>query len=452
MDYAIVPADVGTQEASVWVGAIGDDAEPLPDMWIEDRASGTRWPVSGWERWREPGGTRSVRHRTVQLTGLTSSTRYALALRSSGQLQAQGDITTLPDTLPGPGEQPFIILLGSCFCRAQDASGRVGQAVASLPAGAKPTIKFLVGDQVYLDSPWYRFIQPWPHDALARGFFDQYAQTWTQSGDAQGFNHLLRSGGTYFGSDDHEFWNNAPFPASFNVNTWTEAGRTAWWTSALELYRAFQTNRSRSTFKVGSLDFLLLDTRLNRDPYRQAFLSDDDFAAFEQWVDGLTGPGVLVVGQPVFAERAGLRGYIADWRLPDFEQYRELCRVLLASRQSIVVLTGDVHYGRIASARLRSGADLVEIIASPMALVNRVAGGMWSAAPFRFPATALEGIAGVDVRTDGGWNRLSNHFVTLEFNDKAGGVQIRVRAWDTQPPVTAADSAVLAEITLKRNL
>jgi hypothetical protein len=452
MDFAVVPTDVGTEDAVIWVGAIGDDSVDPADVWLEHRASGARWQVTGWDRWQEPDGPRSLRYRRVLLAGLAPATRYAFHLRVVGQGRAEADVTTLPTTLPGLQEPPFIVLLGSCFCRAQDANGRVGRTVARLPGGARPTVKFLVGDQVYLDSPWYRFTYPRSSDDLARGFFDQYVHTWTQTGDAQGFNHLLRSGATYFCSDDHEFWNNAPFASSFAVKTWTEGGRRAWWNTASALYRAFQTTSSRAAFHVGALEFLVLDTRFKRDRNRQAFLSAADFAAFQAWVAGLSGPGVVVLGQPIFADRAGMRGNIADWNLPDFAQYRDLCRVLLSSPQSVMVLTGDVHYGRIASATLPSGADLVEIIASPMALVDRSAGGRWNSAPQRFPAMPLEGIASVAVRTDAGWNRFANHFVTLEFNDKAGGVRLRIRAWETEPSGTRGGSTVLAELTLKRNV
>ena len=452
MDYAVVPMDVGTQDAVIWVGGIGGDAEDQRDVWLEHPASGTRWPVSTWERWEEPNELRGPGHGKVQLSGLAAATHYALCLRVDGQIRAQADVTTLPAALPGLEEPPFIVLLGSCFCRAQDASGRVGRTLSQLPAGAKPTVKFLVGDQVYLASPWYRFIHPWSNRELARSFFDKYAEAWTQSGDMQGFSHLLRSGATYFCSDDHEFWNNAPFPTIYAVNTWTDAGRNAWWNTAASLYRAFQTDRSRSAFNVGNLQFLMLDTRLNRDRQKQAFLSPADFDALETWVNSLTRPGMLVLGQPVFADLAGFRGNLTDWRLPDFEQYRSLCRLLLSSRQSIAVLTGDVHYGRIASATLPSGAELVEIIASPMALVDKLSGGRWTPAPSRFPAMPLEGVASVEVRTDAGWNRFANHFVTLEFNERAGGVRLRVRAWETEPAGTVASSTVLAELTLKRNV
>jgi len=452
MDYALVPADVGTATANIWVGGIAAAPADPSDAWLEHPASGARWPVGAWDEWRAPDGNALLRFRRLSLTGLQPSTTYALQLRVGGQIQSRGEVTTLPAALPSLNEPPFIVLLGSCFCRLQDASGRVGRTFMQLPGGARPSVKFLVGDQVYLDSPWYRFTVLRSIDTLARGFFDHYLQTWMQEGDVQGFNQLLRAGGTYFCADDHEFWNNAPFASSFAVNTWTDGRRTAWWNTAQALYHAFQTTRSRATFRVGLLEFMLLDTRVNRDRQRGAFVAAGDFAAFEAWVNGLTAPGVLVLGQPIFANPAGFAGHIADWNLPDFAQYRDLCRVLLNSRQSIVVLTGDVHYGRIASATLRSGAELVEVIASPMALVDRSAGGKWNAAPGQFPAVAIEGLAGVAVRTDAGWNRFANHFITLELNESGGGVRVRVRAWETEPPDTSSGSATLAEFTLKRNV
>jgi hypothetical protein len=302
MDYAVVPAEVGTHDARIWVGGIVDSAADPADVWLEHQASGTRWPVDGWDRWQEPDGARSLRHQRVHLTGLAQSTRYPLELRVAGQVRAHADTTTLPAALPGLNDPPFIVLLGSCFCRAQDASGRVGRTLAQLPGGAKPTVNFLVGDQVYLDSPWYRFTYPRSNDALARGFFDQYV--------SPGPSRATRRGSITF-SD--------PVPRT-SVPTTTSSGTTRrspaaspripgrMANAAQALYRAFQTTGSRVAFRVGELEFMLLDSRLNRDRDRQAFLSPVDFAAFESWIAGLTGPGVLVLGQPVFADRAGIRG------------------------------------------------------------------------------------------------------------------------------------------------
>jgi hypothetical protein len=202
---------------------------------------------------------------------------------------------------------------------------------------------------------------------------------------------------------------------------------------------------------VGQLSVLMIDTRLNRLPDRSALMSAADFAAFETWVSNLTSPGILIVGQPIFAPPSGLKGNIADWNFPDFAQYADICRVLLASRQTIIVLTGDVHYGRVASATLPSGAELVEIVSSPLALVNPAAGGKWEAAPRRFPSVPIPRLASIPVTTDNTWRRFANHFVTLELNDSGGGLCVVVRTWETEPPAAAISTTTVAERIFRRN-
>ena len=55
------------------------------------------------------------------------------------------------------------------------------------------------------------------------------------------------------------------------------------------------------------------------------------FEALRAWVHGLPGPGALVLGQPIFTAEAGLKGYIADWGLPDYHQYRDLVALLAST-------------------------------------------------------------------------------------------------------------------------
>ena len=172
----------------------------------------------------------------------------------------------------------------------------------------------------------------------------------------------------------------------------------------------------------------------------------------EEWIRSLRGPAMLVIGQPIFAKTAGVRGNVADWNLPDFTQYARLCKALLASKQSIVIVTGDVHYGRVATARLASGAELIEIISSPMALVDRSSGGSWSDAPASFPHAVIPGVARVQVRTVSTWKRYANHFVTLELNQRGSGVNLRVRTWETEPADGIPGGMVVAERMLKRVL
>jgi len=373
-----------------------------------------------------------VRHREIQITNLQPRQRYNLQLLFEGQSVAQADVTTLPTEMP-TDQKPFTVLLGTCFSHHQDPGGNVGKTFAALPTIARPDVKLLAGDQVYLDEPWYKFASNFNREELHASFLDAYAGTWGQGrgfGSGQGFAQLLSSGANYFSSDDHEFWNNAPSFVAFARNTWTQSGRDEWWKAASSLYRTFQMKKPLTRFDVQPVSFLIVDTRVNRDDSRTNFLSPSTEAEVETWVAGLKGPGVMVVGQPILQTvRGWIKGTFTDWNLPDFEQYDNLVHILAKSQQSIIILTGDVHFGRIARARLPSGKELIEIISSPMALVHESARGTWAEAPDRFPSKAGTGLARSDVSTEQRLKATDAHFLTLEFTRRGPGVNLRLRYW-----------------------
>jgi hypothetical protein len=151
-----------------------------------------------------------------------------------------------------------------------------------------------------------------------------------------------------------------------------------------------------------------------------------------QWIQNLSGPGVLVVGQPIFRDKTGrLQGTFGDWNLPDYDQYGQLAPLLAQSTHSIVILSGDVHYGRIAWCSPTSAGELIEVISSPMSLVDKKAEGAWEKAPSLFPPFALPGVVRAQVHTlaKETFSPIDSHFLTLEF--AATGAQIRmvVRLW-----------------------
>ena len=101
---------------------------------------------------------------------------------------------------------------------------------------------------------------------------------------------------------------------------------------------------------------------------------------------GLQGVGVVVIGQPIFSAKAGFfASRFADKNLPNYKQYEDVARILSRTQRSIIVLTGDVHYGRVASCNLGPNVSIYEIISSPTALVNPAVGGKWDAPPGNFP-------------------------------------------------------------------
>ena len=93
-----------------------------------------------------------------------------------------------------------------------------------------------------------------------------------------------------------------------------------------------------------------------------------------------------------------------------------------------MVITGDVHYGRVARCNLRSGAELIEIIASPLSLVDKNAEGNWKAAPKVFPSFELPGMPKTPIVTEP-FKTNRAHFLSLEFVSHGAGAILRVRFW-----------------------
>jgi hypothetical protein len=283
---------------------------------------------------------------------------------------------------------------------------------------------------VYLDDPATHFLwHTHDKDELLAEHFTNYTRTWLQEGVGGGFRGFLQDGANYFSSDDHEFWNNAPSWASLIRDSWTAEGRENWMGVALSLYEAFQTDKTFTTFDIGNLSFFIADTRMKRSADQTTFMQAGDIAALEAWVGRLRGLGVLVIGQPVLSGKAGWSGNLTDWNLPDYTQYGDLVRALDRTQHSILILTGDVHYGRVARCQLRPEVELIEVISSPTSLVNKLVGGKWNAAPPRYPAFDVPGTSGRLVNTDANFTLTDNHFLTLGFSAISQRTRVLIKAW-----------------------
>jgi hypothetical protein len=184
-----------------------------------------------------------------------------------------------------------------------------------------------------------------------------------------------------------------------------------------------------------------------------------DFGELQQWIQELQGPGVLVVGQPIFHKPEGwFSGRFGDRALSNYNQYKDLVRILFQSVHSILVLTGDVHYGRVALCELKSGpqpVELIEVIASPSSLVSAITAGKPEDAPVRFPPESIKGVVQSATRTLYKTPTLNqkevseDHFATLHFTERAGRVRVQVRYWFPKNRNSGAvDSHVLDPIDL----
>jgi hypothetical protein len=326
-----------------------------------------------------PPVIRTLDYQRVEVKALRPGTSYALKLRVDNQSVIglerhlrQGRVATLPAVLPDKDEKPFTLLLGSCFYGPHNQEGMVGATYHYIAEGQRPDIKVPCGDQVYLDNPWhettFRSYGGNQKPGLFRAMlFQKYLDNWTQvRGEDAGFRHLLKDGANYFCSDDHGFWNNAPnFGAVGLAGTLPKGQREWWFQQATRLFRVFQLPSPLIRFDVDPLSFCIADTRINRDTKGEGFMDDEDLRTVGRWIEGLRGPGVLVVGQPVLVEGNGITksllgkgligaiGSYVDRGLPHYARYEELVCYIRSSDHSVVMLTGDVHDGIFESELVR---------------------------------------------------------------------------------------------------
>jgi len=150
---------------------------------------------------------------------------------------------------------------------------------------------------------------------------------------------------------------------------------------------------------------------------------------------------VLVLSQPLISYPGGFE----NTRLPFFRQFREQLLVALRRcRVDLVVVAGDVHFGRLAVTTLNPalGTRLIEIVASPLGLVSDVAAavGKKHDAPRNFPPfgppaerTPVDYVHFAETyEVPRIWSRpgvrSEEHGMLLAFHRGAGGrVELRVR-------------------------
>ncbi|HYI22831.1 MAG TPA: hypothetical protein VEX62_09380 [Candidatus Limnocylindrales bacterium] len=367
-------------------------------------------------------------HQRMELTGLSPASDYQLVLTESGTPVAECRVRTLPEGLPAINA-PLNVLLASCYSRERDPTGAVGRAFLRLPPASRPSLAVLTGDQVYLDTPIAHFLfRPHTGEQLATEFATNYAATFGQRFPDGGFGALVSSVATLMTGDDHELWNNAPNVAVHLPDTWTPFGRDAWSTLARQLYDAYQTPRRVHALEIPPLSARIVDTRFSRSADRTQIVDPQTMAELVSWLAGLTGPALLALGQPILVPTTGFVGHFTDWALADYAQYAELALALTNVNHDVVLVTGDVHFGRVAEVQLPNGRRIVEIVSSPMALVDDRAGRNWRSPPSIFPARSIPGVVSAPVSVQP-FQTVENHLATLALWAEGTSVRLEHTCW-----------------------
>lgn len=456
--WSLVIHEVGQDRVQVWVGTLFPTLKKPNKARVQLKGTdgSKKTKTIAKKDWKRPYRMVNQRFYTVlEFKGLKPGTRYELmfsryidpvedAVPGAWQNLRSGSFDTLPLRVPAKGKKPFTIGFGSCFYNHRDG----GQAAASYKAlyargadYARPDVTFLTGDQVYLDIGFDSLSLK--SDEIRQRVADDYAMHW------QALGSILSRGGTWMLPDDHEYWNDYPFYDSLIPTLLAlkiRSVREAWTKVAKDAVNNVQRSPRFDSFSLGSdLSVAFADLRSYRRD--SGFMATKDFNSLKQWAAGLSSPGVLVSSQPLIVEEGEERNLLSFKK-----QYSELLQALASSGHDIVLLSGDVHFGRVATVDLgNNGGRLIEVIASPMSnltYLNGIATASPKSDPKKFPDPGqirIPNWSPAKVRYDANFNvstkkgflfsaypkrRTREHFMTASFSRLASGkLELLVDAW-----------------------
>ncbi|MEM9555332.1 MAG: hypothetical protein AAGC60_13835 [Acidobacteriota bacterium] len=364
----------------VWAGSFG--SAPTPPRWSLDGRAVAPTALHAGGDGLQPTHDHGARSFTGVFElgpgdGVRAGHLHRLQLEVSGRTAAL-ELEALPASIPE--SDALRVLLVSCYHQAEDPAGAVGDAVSRIPEAQRPHLSLLMGDQVYLDLPT---IADFPSDEanLARRFERDYSLNWSGT---DGYARLLAAAPSLASPDDHEYWNNFPHASPIIQNSWTSDGRTSWKNAADALFDAYQLARPAArgdelVLDIEPLSILMLDQRSQRNDEPRTTLADGVLDRVEAWVDRLLADrlyGAVVTGQSLLDEpMSELQGNIADFTLANYGDYAALLGQLdrlAAAGRPVLLLTGDVHWGRVTQIREGGRVRFYEVISSPSSLVTTV--------------------------------------------------------------------------------
>lgn len=286
---------------------------------------------------------------------------------------------------PGPRGATFSMLLASCYSRDED-DGSLGRTARFVARRFRPDITLLMGDQVYLDLPTLRDFPP-RNPALLSTLEAKYRRAWLPPpGATDTFADLLRVAPSLCIPDDHEYWNNAPHASPFIQNSWTKEGRAHWREDGDLLFEAYQNTGSipfapHRQLDVGPLSLFVANGRTFRQEDRSASFHADTPAALATWAGTVKQQarfGAFLTGQSLLdLPSTGFTGATRDYTQANYGDYARVMgplERLARDAADVLLLTGDVHYGRVAeltpTTALGTSTRLYEVISSPATLVT----------------------------------------------------------------------------------
>lgn len=456
--WSVVIQKVTDNSATIWVGTLFPDLKmPSKAKVVLTHPDGTKTNKYINKRdWKRPFRNVNQRFYTlVDFVGLKPVKKYQVSfdrkiesldnvVKERWQTVRTGQFSTLPSRIPSSEEKPFTIALGSCFYNHRDG-GRAAAAYKALYLRGydkhRPDIAILAGDQVYLDIGFdsLSLISAEIRQRIA----NDYAKHW------QALGSILSRGGTWMLPDDHEYWNDYPFYDSLIPTLlalklpWV---RNAWSRACIDAVKNIQQCPEIEIINMANdLSICFADLRSYRS--KTQFINRKSFKKLINWAKTLQSPGLLVSPQPLIVEENKQEKNLLSFS----GQYKKLLKALNYSGHDIVLLTGDVHFGRIATVELPNKGRLIEIIASPLSnltYLEGIATAVPKIRPTKFPDPAAITIDGwksekvkyakdfqvetIDGRTLSAYpcDRTKEHFITVSLSRKDNNkIKLSAQAW-----------------------
>lgn len=384
-----------------------------------------------------------------EFDGLAPDQRVTIECRA-GRESARLTVKALPAEVPRRLDEAFHLMLVSCFHVDEDRTGLAGARVQRIPGVSHVDATLFLGDQVYLDLPTlanYRDDEAW----MAARFERYYRKNLSGT---EGFNRILQLAPGVCSPDDHEYWNNFPHRSPIIQNSWTSGGRQRWKRVASRLFEAFQQAGgsppgAATIFDVDPLSVFVADTRTDRDEDLGFVMPPQARQTLADWVERVNDEdrfGVFVSGQSMLGEPVGgVRGRVADWELANYGDYEEIVAILSRLRNDAMLITGDVHWGRVVRCRA-ADHTIYEVISSPTSLVttvgsdtvSRVGGwfrGLFSRDPIHWPRHsdpdepprlfAQDALRPMRYETEVLHRQKGNHVVVLSFRHAGDRLEVR---------------------------
>lgn len=465
MSLVLYPRAAPNDRLRVWVGAFQTTQAPALSWFLDGNAlapnalrpmlsvrNGDLFPPG-----TDPATVPRAFTGVYEFARLQPDTTYEVRVTGGGESKSL-TTHTLPASVPTQLDRSFNVLLISCFHQAEDRAGLAGTIVSQLKATAKPHLTILAGDQVYLDLPT---LQDFPDDKawLARKFEEDYTLNWS---GPLAYTGVLSAAPAISCPDDHEFWNNYPHVSPLIGNSRTDDGRRRWKGAATAMFEGFQLAYPASlgeavTIDVHPLSFFVADTRSKKDEHHGFTMTPEARTQLNQWVTDLIAQGrfgVFVSGQSLFGDAAGtISGYVGDYELANYGDYGEIVLILkrlVDAGRPVLCLTGDVHWGRVATTRdIRTGRiGFAEVISSPASLVSFVGidqtkrvinaiGGLFGRSnpwprhsdPAAVPAYLASGVLQGGFPCTRVYSHRGNHVAMLSFRQHGTGVEMRAKYW-----------------------